>query len=228
MKPVQLVLLVEGEGDRQAAPVLIKRLLRERDAQDTLVVAPHPIAVGDLSGLRKSNYQEWRRLIEISLRNRRMEACLLLLDGDEPPVTGKPFCARESALELIGIAKERGAGHRFSLAVVFACMEFESWLIAGIGSLTGKDLIDKAVVIPSNFKLPVNIETAPRDAKKYLHRMLSGYRPTRHQAMLTEMVDLNTIREQNMRSFRRLENALDEMILAIREGRHVASPIVKP
>ena len=46
--------------------------------------------------------------------------------------------------------------------------------------------------------------------------------------MLTEMVDLNTVREQNMRSFRRLENALDEMILAIREGRHVASPIVKP
>jgi len=54
--------------------------------------------------------------------------------------------------------------------------------------------------------------------------MNTGYKPTRDQAELTRLVDLNVIRQQKMRSFRRLESAITELINAIRSGEHAVTP----
>ena len=230
MKPRQLFLFVEGEGDKQAAPVLLKRLLKERGAQDVLVVAPNPWLVGEFPSLSRSNFSEWRRYLDTALRKYQMEACLLLIDGDTPPSGGQPFCAMKAARELAAVAKERGAGDRFTASIVIANLEFESWLIGGASSLAGKSLRDGSGSFLADLVPPTgDIELAPRDAKGFFKKVLScGYRPVLHQASITELVDLDTIRQQNMRSFRRLENALDEMIDASRDNRHIVSPMTKP
>jgi hypothetical protein len=54
--------------------------------------------------------------------------------------------------------------------------------------------------------------------------MSTGYKPTRDQAELTRLIDLDEIRSQGMRSFRRLESAVKEMVGAIRSGVHMVTP----
>ncbi len=43
MSPKRLVLLVEGPGDREAAPVLLKRLLSEHEAFDAIFLDSEPL-----------------------------------------------------------------------------------------------------------------------------------------------------------------------------------------
>ena len=229
MKPHQLFLFVEGEGDRQAVPVLVKRLLKERGVQDRLVVASNPFVVGEFPALRgrANDFAPWKRFLELGLRKYSMESCLLLLDGDTPKQKGVPFCAMNAARDLARIAEDRGAGSSFSASIVFARQEFESWLIAGAASLAGKSLADGRGIFPLNLSAPEgDIEESPRNAKGFFESVLSNnYRPSLHQASITSLVDLNLIRQRKMRSFRRLENAIDEMISSLDTGRHIVSPI---
>jgi hypothetical protein len=54
--------------------------------------------------------------------------------------------------------------------------------------------------------------------------MAKGYKPAKDQKALTEMVDLQVIRKRGLRSFRRLEDALQQLADAIRNNRHVVTP----
>jgi hypothetical protein len=109
--------------------------------------------------------------------------------------------------------------------VVFARQEFESWLIAGIESLAGKRLpdgrmIDKGAKAPQG-----DLEENPRDAKGWFSTLIEGgYKPTRDQAALTDLVDLGAVRKCNLRSFRRLESAVAGLVSAIRNDKHTATP----
>jgi len=227
MKPRQLFLFVEGDGDKLAVPVLLKRLLKERGVQDQLVVAPDPFVVGEYPALRRNNFQTWKRYLETCLRKYQMETCLLLIDGDAPPFQKQEFCAKAAALDLARVAKERGAGRDFTASIVIATQEFESWLIAGAASLAGKPLPGGSDRFSSNLAPPAgDIELNPRNAKGFFKDSMSGtYRPTLHQASMTTLVDIETIRARNMRSFRRLEHAPDEIMGAVQTVRHIVSPV---
>jgi hypothetical protein len=236
VNPKRLVLLVEGQGDVEAAPVLIGRLLRERAAFDAVVLDDNrPLRVGEYSKIRCNkndpkvhDFSEWRRFLQAAVKTRKnLGGCLLLLDGDSTAlVDGKPFCAMRAARILAAEAAKVGAGTLFSLAIVFACMEFESWLVAGAKSLVDKTLSDGRQgirALPQD--IPADLEKAPRDAKGWFRRIMAmGYKPTRDQAELTRLVDVGLVRERKMRSFRRLESALGGLIDAIRAGSHVVTP----
>ena len=138
MGPKNLVLLVEGDGDVEAAPVLVKRLLKEYSAFDTLVLDESPPIClhGGFSKIRRNpnesrrhDFGEWRRFLRLAAKTRRnIGGCLLLLDGDsDAKIEEQDFCARRAARLLAAESQEVGAGKMFSLAVVFACQEFESW-----------------------------------------------------------------------------------------------------
>jgi hypothetical protein len=225
----RLVLLVEGQGDADAAPVLVKKLLTEQHAWDAVVLDPHPLRVGDFSKLVKNDFAPWRRFLGAAGKRPNVGGCLLLLDGDS---RGKfesvPFCAARGAQRLVEYARIVGAGTNFSLAVVFACMEFETWLLAGVESLAGRKLPDGRNGVQPDARPPDgDLETAPRDAKGWLNRLIKGgYNQTRDQADLTDMVDLNMVRQRELRSFRRLENAIGQIVAAIRTGNHTATPFV--
>jgi len=150
---------------------------------------------------------------------------LLLLDGDIKEVANAPFCSATVGKSLSEAAREVGGASTFSVACVFARQEYESWLIAGIEHLAGKTL-PNGCTVPGNITSPSdNLEENPRNAKGWLNKSIKGgYRPTRDQAALTQLLDLQVIRKREMRSFQRLEAAVAELVEAIRTGRHVVTP----
>jgi hypothetical protein len=130
----KLVLFVEGGGEVNAGPALVKRLLTESNAWSSLTLASEPFRVKGWGYLLKDKGKEWIRYLKAAVIDHRpLGGVLLLLDGD---IKGKrAFCARDKAWELSKFAREAGAGSLFSVATVFAVKEFETWLIAGVESL---------------------------------------------------------------------------------------------
>lgn len=96
---------------------------------------------------------------------------------------GQPFCAMRAAQILVQEAREVGTGRRFSLAVVFACQEFESWFVVAANSLVGKSFPDGRIILPEAVSdIPPCPESSPRDAKGWLNKKIpTGYNPVRDQ-----------------------------------------------
>ena len=69
------------------------------------------------------------------------------------------------------------------LAVVFACVEYETWIIAGIESLAGKRYKDGRPALPSSLKFPPGEPES--HGKKWLEQNCRGYRPTLDQSALS-------------------------------------------
>jgi hypothetical protein len=173
----------------------------------------------------KNKYREWKRKLAASLKRRNVGGVLLVLDGDVKKVEGDVFCAAKVARSLASEAASVGGGVTFSVAVVFARQEYESWLIAGIDSLAGQRLSDGRM-IAKNAKAPEgDLEESPRNAKGWFSGVIEGgYKPTRDQGALTDLVDLKAIRKRKLRSFRRLESALAGLVSAVRNDKHTATP----
>ncbi len=227
----RLVLLGEGHGEVAALPLLIKRLLEGKGAADQLYVdvgiirtAASGLVKWDKAGNR-ADYSTWRSRVALAGRRRDVGAILAVYDGDAaqfPAGSGVPFCAGSAARLMAEAAREEGAGTRFSLSVVFACTEYETWLIAGIASLAGRHLADGRLAVPANVQFPAGDPES--HGKRWLERQCPGYRPTRDQAALTQLVDLECVRSKSLRSFRRLEHALDQLVAAVKSGDHVSAP----
>jgi hypothetical protein len=224
----RLVLFVEGEGDVEAVPPLVKRLLTDHGLWEPLFLDPDPIQVDSLQLLLRDQAKNWRRLLEVGVKRGRLGGVLLLLDGDIRPVKGKVFCATEAARELSRQARAVGGGSLFSVASVFALREYESWLIACAEAVAGRAMSNGQPGVRSGaIPPPGNLELAPRDAKGWLDGcMEGGYKAGRDQGPLTELVvhHLDTLRQREMKSFRRLEKALQELATATQTGNHVATP----
>lgn len=229
----RLVLLGEGDGDLPALVILAKKVLRPLSPWNDLFLDEHPLRLGDLPGLwhqddrGERNRGKWlARLKQAALRP-RIGGMLVVLDGDaKRSILKQEFCAMQHARDLIRSARSAGAGTTFSLAIVFARQEFESWLIAGVESLAGKPLKAGLEGILAGTKPPASdLEISPRDAKKWLSdRCAAKYKPVRDQAHLTELVDLELIRQRKLRSFARLECAVAQLVAAIRSNQPIATP----
>jgi hypothetical protein len=225
--PKRLVLFVEGEGDVAAAPVLIKNLLTELHAWDAVFLDSNPLRIGGVTSLFGKKEKNWTDKLRVAAKRGQLGGVLLLQDGDVEVRQGQGFCACKVGRELSYRARAAGAGSVFSVASVFACQEYESWLIAGIESLAGKSLADGRIAIPVDLKVPESdLERHPRGAKGWLNqRIPAGYNPSTDQEPLTRAVDLNAIRACGMRSFHRLESALRQLVEAIRSGKHIVTPL---
>lgn len=220
---------VEGRGDLRSVPVLVRRILKERHDGywEHLIVDPiDPLVLRGLHNITGTaeKQKNWLNKLGVACNRGNVGAVLLVLDGDSKQFEGQPFCPVSAACALAERAKSVRAGEAFSLACVFACKEFESWLIAGIESLAGKKIGDRAGVKPATFAPEFDIE-ARRAAKEWLSdQMVNGYNPATDQLPLAEMVDLNLIRNRRLNSFERLEHAVVELVEAMRTGRHISSP----
>lgn len=223
----RLTLLVEGDGDVRAVPVLINQLL-DKHGGKTELYTDNPMRVGNLFHLvTKGSEAEWLRYVAVAAKRKDLGGILLLIDGDCDNMIVRMssgdtnFCAWKIAAALVHRATEVGAGTHFSLAVVFARQEYESWLIAGVSD---QELCLKANVSPLDKEKLEKLEKTPRGAKEWLTKSRrDGYKPTRHQEGLTRKLDLQIL-SQRMRSFRHLENAVKLFIEAIRTEKHVLIP----
>jgi hypothetical protein len=221
----RIILFVEGEGEADAVPTLIKRLLNEKGDWYDILLDESPFRVGLVNKLVKEEFREWKRILGASLKRANVGGVLLILDGDIEKVGGKAFCAATVAKSLAGAAIDVGAGKTFSVAVVFARQEYETWLIAGLASLAGRRLPDGRLIDPNARPPAGDLEAGPRNAKGWLGNIVEGgYKPTRDQAALTKAVDLELIRARKLRSFRRLESAVSSLLEAIRCNTPIVSP----
>jgi hypothetical protein len=227
----RLVLFAEGVGDVAALPFLTAQLLTELNAWDVVFLDEKVFRVGGLEKLTGSKSGNWPRFLAAAAKRPDLGGVLVVLDGDHKHMRlssdkAEKFCAAIAGRFLAQASRDVGGGQLFSVAVVFACQEYESWLIAGVESLAGKRFPDRREGIRQNVTVPESdIEKAPRNAKGWLgDNMLASYKPSIDQRQLTELVDLNEIRSRNLRSFSRFEKAIRELIDSIRTGNPIVTP----
>lgn len=222
------VLFVEGNGDRAAVPVLVKRLLTDLGGWSDLFLDEHPFIVGNAAQLTREGGKDWLRWLHAAQKRPKLGAVLLVQDGDLVRIRREEFCPVRFARRLGGQARTVGAGTTFSLATVFARQEYESWLLPCVDHLAGVPLPDGRPGIRAGVTAPEgDLEEAPRDAKRWLDgQMDGGYKETRDQEPLTQLMihHLDAIRSRGLRSFRRLENALAQLLASLRSGRHTVTP----
>jgi Domain of unknown function (DUF4276) len=228
----RLVLLGEGHGEVSALPILVRKLVQEKYSAGVDWFVDGAVIRTNSSSLvqwdrqnGKPDYSKWISRIELAARRREVGGVLAIYDGDFasfPPGSGLPFCAATAAKKMAKAALAVGAGTRFSLSVVFARSEYETWLIAGVESLAGRRLADGRMLIPGGIGFPAGDPEA--HGKRWLESHCPSYRPARDQSTLTELLDLQCIRAKNLRSFRRLENAVDQLHTAMGGGSHIATP----
>jgi len=225
----RLVLLGEGHGDVAALPVLVRKFLREKGKEDRFFV--------DREVIRESSPVKWDKeaaspdctkwISRVTLASRRpnLGGVLAIYDGDAPTFpagSGSSFCAGNAAKLMARAAAEAGAGKAFSLAVVFARVEYESWIVAGVESLAGKRYKDGRLVLPPDVKFPTGDPES--HGKRWLEQNCRGYRPARDQSAMTELLDLAVVRAKGLRSFKRLEHALDQLMDAVARDTHISTP----
>ncbi len=229
----RLVIVGEGHGETAALPILIRRLLREKDAGQLLFVDDDVIRTHEAASLVKwdkqknrPDYGVWISRVALASRRSILGAVLAVFDGDSkvfPAGSGTPFCAATAAKSMTAAAVDAGAGKVFSLAVVFACVEFETWIIAGAESLAGQSFKDGRPALPAGMKFPAGPPES--HGKRWLEEHCPGYRPTRDQGPLTELIDFNIVREKKLRSFARLEHAVEQILTAVGNGDFIKTPI---
>ncbi len=185
--------IVEGHGEIQAVPVLLRRLLAESEIFDLEVANPIRQKRSELVLEDKL-----KRAIRLALLDQECAAILVLFDGDDD-------CPKELAPQLQAWA-EQEAGST-PCQVVIANREYEAWFLAAIESLRGKREINLTAEPPAN---PEAIRGAKERITKF---MPSGraYNEVTDQASLTQSFDFPTA-YQRSRSFRKLIKAYSMLV----------------
>jgi Domain of unknown function (DUF4276) len=190
---VTLGLIVEGHGEEQAAPILVRRIARASRFHASIRCRTWRV--------KKSAFVqsgEFERVIEAITRIiGRSRPILVLLDADDD-------CPRDLADDLK--ARCHLAHPDVLISVVIAKKEYEAWFLAAAKSLAGKRGLAERVDPPDD---PESI----RGAKEWLTtRMPSdqSYSATRHQAAYSELMDLSEARRAP--SFRKFEKEVGSLL----------------
>jgi hypothetical protein len=191
---MQILPIVEGEGDEAAVPTLIRRITTEQGRFDVNVSQPH----------RRGDLPKVLRLFDNYLRTALLEGTPILwvLDYD---------CANcndhvRHAKELKARAKLIAGQH--PVEFVFMVREYETLFLADEAT-TRQVFPDIAPAL----KFPTDPERI-RGAKEWLSEARpkgSAYKPMQHQARLSAQVDLNRLRLRSP-SFVRFEKAVIKLI----------------
>lgn len=208
----KIVPIVEGDGEITAVPALLYRLLREADASDFQVATPkNAHGAGNLT--KKDGVEKF---VQYAWLEPGCVGVIIVLDGDSSR------CAMTLAT---GLAKRvRKLNVTKPVAVVVANREYEAWFLASLPSIAGKQISD-ALCFPAEVTLNCEPE-AVRNVKGWITRQLpsgKAYKETEHQLSMSRLIDLELAR-RNSRSFRRLCNALRQLIAAAENATAVVTP----
>jgi hypothetical protein len=177
--------IVEGHGEVDAVPELLRRLVADAAYPDIRVLKAIRSHRADLA-----KQDSLDKVIQVA-RTKNPDAILILLDGDDTT------CPGTLAQQLRTWARMSSAP--IECEVVVAQREYEAWFLGSIDSLRGKQGI-------SNDAEPESTPETPRDAKGKLEsKMCSG----RFYVERTDQVALTAVFEtrsayQSCRSFRKL------------------------
>lgn len=186
--------IVEGEGDMEAVPVLLRRILEHHRQFDVHVLRPQ--RRGDLVKVR-GNFE---RFFAAALHEEA--AILWIVDYD---VAGCDCVANDRQSLL-----QRADQHRPGWPIEFAFMvqEFETLFLADKAAC--RSILPR---IPDARTFPTNPESI-RDAKGWLSQAMPkgfAYKPTVHQAKITNALNLDRLRTASP-SFAHLERAVLRLV----------------
>jgi hypothetical protein len=180
MNPVKIAAIVEGHGECEAVPNLIRRIALEIDPGFVPIIQP-PLRVPAAKLLKTG---EVERTIDLAGRKLQGQGgIIVLVDCD-----WKNGCPARDGPELLRRAKT--ARSDIPIKVILAKMEFEAWFLASAESLRGKRNLPPDLESPAD---PENI----RGAKGWLTARMSGnrgYSETIDQPALTMEFDMSAAR----------------------------------
>lgn len=196
---MQIACIVEGDGEVQALPLLVGRIIRESHPDLYVRVIPTTNFRG------RDKFQDLRlvqRAVDDAARRVGSGGAILILrDADDD-------CPVTEADRLIQWA--RAARSDVHLAVVLAKCEYEAWFLAAAASLSGHRGLRPDLTPPSD---PESVQ----DAKAWLTRSMQRgqpYSPTVHQASFSQVMSLEQAR--NAPSFDKLCRDVHRLIDAMR------------
>ena len=175
----KIVAIVEGDGEVEAVPVLIRRIASEAAPLSPPTVL-RPIRVRRQRILKEGELERY-----VSLASARVGdgGCILILldaNGDCPADIGPVILKR---------ARAAGSGRR--IEAVLAKCEYETWFLAAVESIAGTR------GIPLDASAPEDPESM-RGTKEWLrYRMRGSYSPTTDQAALTAGFDMVSARRRS-------------------------------
>lgn len=190
---MKIIPIVEGHGEIEAVPILLRRLLARSGTYAVDVGRPIKATSTELArpeSLLKKLYLA--RLQEDSA------GALVLFDADD-------YCPARKSAELRSRVSTHGFNFPWELAL--ANREYESWFLAAFDSLRG--------VLPFRADaLPPPDPEARRNSKGLLTELLSqgrAYSPTIDQKKLTARFDIEAAYRAS-RSFRHFVDAFDRLV----------------
>jgi hypothetical protein len=195
---MKLYPIVEGYGEVEAAPVLLRRLLAEAGCQH--IGIGHPIRRKQSQFRNKEGLQAGVRL---ALLQPECAAILILFDGEDD-------CPKELAMKVRAWAREAAAGKPHG--VVVAYREYETWFLAALESLRGQFGISDDAVAPAN-------PESKRDAKGALEEFMPparAYYERGDQPGMSARLDMGLAHRRN-RSFRKLVKTIGDVLIQLRQ-----------
>jgi Domain of unknown function (DUF4276) len=186
--------IVEGDGDMQAVPALIRRVAAAQGAHD-LVVSP-----AQKRGELPKVLGRFEQYLQAALLEQ--SPILWVMDYDCDACTNQT--EHVAALQ----ARAKGIARQTPVEFVFMVQEFESLFLADERS-TRQVFPD----IPKDLGFPVDPESV-RDAKGWLSKARPkglAYKPTQHQAKMASQVDIDRLRSCSP-SFVRFESAVTALL----------------
>jgi hypothetical protein len=195
---VKIYPIVEGHGEVEAVPVLLRRLLAEANCQNVDVGRP----------IRRTQSQfRGKEGIQAGVRLARLQpecaAVVILFDGEDD-------CPKLISAQVRAWVLEAAAGTPCD--VVVAYREYETWFLAAIESLRGR------YGIAADAAAPVNPESK-RDAKGALEEFMPSdraYSETGDQPAMSAVFDMRLAHRRN-RSFRKLVKTMGVLLKQLQQ-----------
>jgi hypothetical protein len=190
--------IVEGHGEVEAAPVLLRRLLAEADCQNVGVGRPIRRTQSQLRS--KEGIQAGVRL---ALLQPECAAVVILFDGEDD-------CPKELAASVRAWARDAAAGKPCDVVIAFR--EYETWFLAALESLR------RQYGIRRNATASANPESR-RDAKGAIEEFMPpdrAYSETGDQPAMSAAFDMGLAHRRN-RSFRKLVKTIGGLLTQLRQ-----------
>lgn len=171
--------IVEGHGEEEAVPVLIRRIAAEINPGGQI---GELIRVTKTLLLRPGELE--KRVTPANRKSGTGSRVLVVIDADDD----RP----QELIEQIERRLRTAAPHIKS-AVAVAVKEFESWFIAGVEGIRGCRGVSQQAT-------PISVPESKRDAKGWLSGLMPAdhpYSETLHQAAFTAVFDIVKARQRS-------------------------------
>lgn len=201
--------IVEGDGEYKAVPALIRRILHDQLYNyDYDIKALNAKGRGNLTvdgGLE--------RFLDLTRLYKDCRGVVIVIDAEKDdqncPVTLANSLSKRAA----------SLGLPFPVAVVVAVCEYESWFLDNLDTIAPKFLASDPLEYPGDPERECS-------AKGWLNRHMphgTRYKETQDQAKMTFQIDLKRT-AHNLRSFRRMVHAIEQLVQAISNGSKTVTP----